>query len=150
MASDFTLDWQGTKVFTLATKVNVEAMDKAGLVVERDVKKNFTPQGTGRSRRKTKSGKRHFASLPGQPPAVDDGVLRASITHTTTFTALGVEGKVGPDIDHIRAETPAGTDVEYGLYLELGTAKMGARPHLRPSLKRTHKKITKIFQKANS
>lgn len=161
MATDFDIEWRGKEVFTLATKVNITAMKKAGFVVARDVKKNFT-QVTGDinalfqqqrvSARRTKTGKRHFRSKPGEPPAVDTGVLRASITSETTMSTSGlsVEGKVGPDIDHIRAETPAGTDVEYGLYLELGTANMGARPFLRPALKRTRKKIEKIFKKANS
>ena len=143
-------NWRGKQVFTLATEHNLIAMKKAALVVERDVKTHFTTDGTGRSSRRTKTGKRHFASLPGQPPAVDTGVLRASIMGQAKIEGIGITGKVGPDIDHIRAEAPAGTDVEYGYYLELGTKKMKARPYLRPSLRRTAKKVKQIFDKANS
>jgi len=162
--SEYGIDnWHGKEVFTLATEKNVVAMKKAGAVLERDVKTHFTStkgkhadlMAEGRTaigRQRNKRGsytKFHHRSLPGEPPAVDTGVLRASIIHQTT-AGLVVEGKVGPDIEHIRAETPAGTDVEYGFYLELGTANMAARPYLRPALIRTRKIIKKIFVKANS
>jgi HK97 gp10 family phage protein len=112
-------------------------------MVEADVKKSFTLQGSGR-----KYGV-HTASSPGEPPAVDTGVLRASIMSDVQVSGNEVIGKVGPDIEHIEAEAEAGTDVEYGLYLELGTVNMQPRPFLRPALRRNEKKIEKIFKEAN-
>lgn len=164
MAKEFGItEWRGDAVFTLATEANVAAMKKAGLVVERDVKTHFTTVG-GRSglakegrvmvgKQQDKRGsytKFHYRSKPGEAPAVETGVLRASMMTDVSIVGLGVTGKVGPDIDHIRKHTDPGTDVEYALYLELGTRKMASRPFLRPALARTKRKIKAIFVKANS
>ena len=149
MAKDYGIKWHGKKVFTLATKANVDAMVKAAGIIERDIKKSFTKQGTGRSYKRTKSGKRHYASLPGQPPAIDLGNLRASIMGEIEVKGVGVTGKVGPDVEMLAAKTDAGTDIEYGLYLEVGTKHMAARPYLRPALRRTKKEVKRVFVKAN-
>lgn len=137
------LKWYGNRVFTLATEANVRAMHKAALLVESDVKKNFTLQGQGR-----RYGK-HIASRPGEPPAIDTGILRASIMSEVKQHGLSIDGRVGPDVEHIAAKAPIGTNVEYGLYLELGTSKMEPRPFLRSALIRTSKKVVKIFREAN-
>jgi HK97 gp10 family phage protein len=137
------INWYGNRVFTLATDANVEAMKKAALLVESDVKKNFTLQGQGRQYG------RHIASRPGEPPAIDTGTLRASIMNEVEKSGMNVTGKVGPDIEKIAAKAPVGTNVEYGFYLELGTSKMEPRPFLRPALRRTRKQVVKIFKEAN-
>lgn len=62
-----------------------------------------------------KSGRmygKHQASAPGESPAVDSGNLTGSITQIFPST---LEAKIG-------------TPVEYALYLESGTSRMGARP----------------------
>lgn len=149
--------WNGKHVFEVANKVTVEAMKKAGILLSSDVKTHFTSttgdenallQQRRKSVRRTKSGKRHIGSLPGEPPAVDTGNLRASIQHFLEVTPLDVVGKVGPDVEFLAAKTKSGTDVEYGYYLEIGTARMAPRPYLRPALSRTKGKVNKIFQKA--
>lgn len=71
-------------------------------------------------------GRPHISSLPGEPPHVDTGRLRSSITHEVEETLFGIIGRVG-------------TNVEYGRYLELGTSKMLPRPWLRPALRKTLK-----------
>lgn len=146
------IKWYGQKVFTLATAANVKAMHTAALLVERDVKMNFTLMGAGRQYGK------HTASRPGEPPAIDTGTLRASIMSEVELSGLSVNGRVGPDIEHIAAKAPVGTDVNYGYYLELGTHKgkggtkkvlMAPRPFLVPALRRTRRKVVKIFKAAN-
>jgi len=137
------IKWFGNRVFTLATEANVTAMHKAALLVESDVKQNFTLQGQGRQYGK------HTASRPGEPPAIDTGVLRASMMSEVVKSGTNVTGKVGPDVEHIAAKAPVGTNVEYGFYLEMGTSKMQPRPFLRPALHRTRKKVVKIFKEAN-
>lgn len=52
---------------------------------------------------------------------VDTGRLRASITHAVERDAVGLVGVVG-------------TDVDYGVYVEIGTSRAGAQPYLRPAL----------------
>ena len=142
-------NWQGKKVFTLATEANIRAMKLAAMIVERKTKQLLSIPGTGRTSKRTKSGKGHIASRPGKPPAIDTGTLRASIMSDVSIGNVGVTGKVGPDIDKIAAKAPVGTDVNYGLYLELGTSKMAPRPYLRPALRQSGKKIKEIFRRAN-
>lgn len=62
----------------------------------------------------------HFASAPGEPPASDTGRLLSSIHHK-----ILVENTVFARI---------GSDVQYAIYLELGTRHMAPRPFLRPAL----------------
>lgn len=54
-------------------------------------------------------------------PMVDTGRLRSSITYA-----------VGNDSEGIYADV--GTNVDYGLYLELGTSRMPPYPYLAPAL----------------
>lgn len=143
MAKDFDMKWYGKKVFTLATEANITAMKKAAFVVENYVKRHFTKVGSGR-----RYGK-HRASTAGQPPAIDTGILRASIMSDIGVKGLNVIGKVGCDVEHIAAKAPAGTDVNYGLYLEVGTKNIAKRSFLRPALKMTRRKVKDIFKKAN-
>lgn len=135
-------EWNGSKVLTLATKANVGAMHKAALVVESDVKTHFAKAGTGH-----RYGK-HVASRPGRPPAIDTGILRASMMSDVQKQGLGIIGRVGPDIEYIAAKSP-GPGVEYGFYLEVGTKNMQPRPFLRPALVRCRKKVIRIFKNAN-
>ncbi len=148
--SDVQIRWFGREVFTVVTEANVAAMKKAGFMLERYIKKHFTVPGTGRQYKRTKSGKVHRASKPFQPPSVDDGILKSSIANTVKKEGSGVVGEVGTDIDYIRAHSDAGTDVNYGLYLELGTINMAPRPFLRPALKKNEAIIEAIFKAANS
>ena len=143
MADAYITEWHAKRVFTLATKANVSAMKKAAFVVEADVKKHFTLLGSGRTYGK------HIASKPGEPPAVDTGILRASVMSEVKIKGSEITGKVGPDIEHIKEKTEAGTDVEYGLYLEVGTKNMQPRPFLRPALRRMKNKISRVFKEAN-
>ena len=139
-------EWNDDAVLTIATEANIEAMDKAALLVETSVKKSFPKQGSGRTIRglwrpgasvkKTKAGKRHMASEPGTPPAIDTGLLRSSIYRVVDVNVLSVEGHVC-------------SPQKYGLWLELGTSKMLPRPFLRPGVHNNVKKINQIFRDAN-
>ncbi len=142
-------EWNGEKVFTSATEVNLATMKKAAFMVEADVKKSFTLQGTYERYPRGKN-RAHWSSAPGEPPAVDTGVLRASQMSEVVVEGSNIIGRVGPDIEYIASKiTGGGTDVEYGLYQELGTNMMQPRPFLRPALRRNENKIEKMFQDAN-
>ena len=141
--------WFGREFLATVTRVNEDAMDEAGFLLERKIKESF---GTGSSRidvtvRKTKSGDRHRPSAPGSVPNVDLGHLRSSIIHQTKKESSGIVGKVGSAISIIRSKT--GSDIDYGLFLELGTRFMTARPWLRPALAAAGGDILKIFKRAN-
>lgn len=143
----FSLEWHGDDFFKTAQKVNKQAMTKAANLVSAYAKTHMTLQG---SHKPSKRGDNvHWSAAPGDPPAIDTGVLRASLVAEVQEVPFGVIGRVGPDIGKIKSEAEPGTDVEYGLYLELGTRKMAPRPYLRPALKANLGKIKRIFQKAN-
>lgn len=149
----FTLAWHGREFFVEATREVKKAMTVAALVVESAAKKSM---GKGASKfntggdTKSKRGKKSFhrPSAPGFPPAVDTGILRASISHKVTEKGGNVQGFVGSDTAKIKAKAEAGTDVEYGFYLEVGTRNMEARPWLRPALRKSEKRIKQILKDA--
>lgn len=113
----------------------VRDLDVAGLKIVNDLRLELSKPGTGaiyttwfftdRTGQVIPYGKRpaHQASAPGEPPAVDTGVLRASYTHDSERT---------PDGALLTIASGAG----YAAYLEFGTSKMEARPHLRPVIAR--------------
>lgn len=88
---------------------------RTALLIEAEAKRLLSIPGSGRVY--TRRGRTHQASAPGQPPAPDMGILRASV-HTDLSRIADLFAKVG-------------TDKAYGLYLELGTRYMAARPWLK-------------------
>lgn len=71
--------------------------------------------------------------------AVDTGRLRGSITYATAAQhSSGQSPAEGSDYTtHGKPDDDdvvIGTNVEYAPYIEFGTAKMGARPYLRPAI----------------
>lgn len=58
-------------------------------------------------------------SLPGEPPHVDTGELIKSYHYVT---------------DTANLSAAVGSDVEHSIYMELGTDKVAARPHVLPTL----------------
>lgn len=91
--------------------------------VRNSVLQGMTGDKSGR-RYKVPGTKKKFytASRPGEYPAVRTGRLRTSIRVVAqeNFSAAGGTSYAGL----------VGTNLLYGVYLELGTAKMGARPWL--------------------
>lgn len=73
----------------------------------------------------------HYPSLPNNPPAVDTGTLRRSITFDVETDESKVTGRIGSTI----------LDPPYGAYLEFGTSRMIQRPWLRPALERNREVI---------
>jgi len=74
-------------------------------------------------------GRTHRASAPGEAPANDFGFLAQSIK-------IEVTQKLTIDL---RALAP------YAIHLEYGTAKMGARPFLRPAAEKAGKRSKEVF-----
>lgn len=130
MAKDVELRLDLGKAVKVSLPSVKAGMERATLWVEGTVKRSFKP-GTGRIY--IRGGKVHRASAPGEPPAVDTGRLRSSITHEVKIQGNEVSGLVG-------------TNVEYAKYLELGTNKMAARPFLRPAVFNNKGEIIRQFQ----
>lgn len=78
----------------------------------------------------------HHPSIAGNPPAVDTGTLRRSITYKVDEKEM--VGYVGSTI----------LNPPYGAYLEYGTSRMKPRPWLRPALEKSLPKIKELFLNA--
>lgn len=91
----------------------------AALVLEKTWKLVLSKPGSGREYARGK--KTHVASAPGEPPAVDTGRLRNSISHGT----VGGVMRVGTGVIYARA-------LEYGHKYKNRT--LLPRPHARPAL----------------
>ena len=151
-----TLIWNADEFMMLATAETVKAVTKASIYTQGVAKEMIGGAGKGKLYRRSKQkGKRgsftasdfHRASVPGDPPAADSGILSTTVSYMIKHKGVLVTGYVGSDIDKIRSKSPT-TDPEYGIYLEMGTNRMAARPWLRPSLIKATPEIKKIFRRA--
>ena len=73
------------------------------------------------------------AAAPGQPPHRQGGRLVASVTARTTAGGLAAT---------------VGTDLDYGMHLELGTRRMAARPWLHPTFLALQSRLRERFARA--
>ena len=78
--------------------------------------------------------KAHRPSLPDNPPAVDTGTLRRSITYNVN----GLKGEVGSTLKN----------PPYGAYLEYGTSRMKPRTWLKPATDKNRGEIQKLLVNA--
>lgn len=105
-------------------RVVTKALYTAGSLIETDMAHSITEGSV--------SGKNHFASLPGQPPNADTGVLDRSI-ETVVVDRLQVEVSV---------------NAPYAAALEYGTSKMAPRPYAAPAIARNRKKVAEHVARA--
>lgn len=73
-------------------------------------------------------------SAPGRPPHRRTGRLRSSIRSVVFVTPKSVTLQTGSDLD-------------YSLFTELGTARMAPRPYLRPAVRRTVPRLNAQLRK---
>lgn len=114
-----------------------------GLSLERAIKKKLSQLGTGRIYKREGKFGFHQASAPGEPPAIDTGRLKASISTNWVDSGMteGVtDGAANPG-DGVKQPTLSGkeifkvvvgTNVDYGPRLEFGDKKIEKRPFMRP------------------
>ena len=116
-----------------------------GLSLERAIKQKLSQAGTGKIyvNKGRKSSTIHIASAPGDPPAIDTGRLRASISTNWSDSGMA-EGAIGSQAesgDGIKQpsisgnevfKVVVGTNVEYSVPLEFGNKKILPRPFMRP------------------
>lgn len=144
---------------TLADELR-RRMARAGIAVERNIKRSMPSGGFGKT---------HTPSPPGSPPAVDTGRLKSSITYAVTdgqfSSPSGANavpedgiGKVsGSDNDIF---VVVGTNTKYAPPLEFGYSRsmvkkngeeivitMSPRPFLRPGLENSVADIKSVFSK---
>lgn len=124
-----------TELFVTTTIRAQKALGEIVAAAERKIKEAMAEPKSGRRYRIGSARRRrfHIASAPGEPPAVRSNVLRTRIRSATRRTIFGVEGLVG-------------TNVVYAPFLELGTARMAARPIWRRVLRESTDDIRRAFQ----
>lgn len=136
--------WQGPAVLKHVHDLLANRLDAAAIHLQNQIKAEISLPGTGgaamahdrlewrtlangrRIQVKLRYRKRQtiyglVRSKPGEPPRKQTGHLRRSYTHVT---------------DRKELVAYVGTAVRYGLFLELGTSRMAARPHVRATLYR--------------
>jgi hypothetical protein len=112
------------------------------------------------------SGKSHVASLPGEPPKNDTGLLADSIETTS----------VGPLLVEVSSNAPYAASLEYGsareagktsrsfagkttaygpnkvkqgpVLIEFGSSKVAARPYMAPAAAKKRKEVVDLIQRA--
>jgi len=129
--------WYGSNVLRKVEATMSQKVERACIFLQGEVEKKLTGARSGKQYKR--GGKTHTASAPGEPPTVDYGRLRGSITYATDMgqnsavrsPALDEDGinKVGK-LKH-RQRGIVGTNVKYGLMLETGTVNMQPRPWLK-------------------
>ena len=114
------LEWHGDEVTKRVESACLDRVTKACLLVEAEAKSEM-------------DRKYPPASQPGEIPAVRTGTLKRSITHDP------------PEIIRSLITGRVGTNLDYGLPLEIGTDKMAPRPWLRVALDKVKNAILALF-----
>jgi len=136
MASKSKVIWYGPQV---KRRLNVQMernLDRAGVMLETDIKRSFGNSGVvGERGGATKADRRKNRSAAFGPPNVDTGLLKRAVgfirpgrLRRWIGTGLGSKEKTG-----------------YAKFLEFGTRYMAPRPFLRPALYRNRVRIEKLL-----
>lgn len=130
--------WHGKEVERKLNARAEQALEKVAILTTNTAKlsmteaKSGTPVPAGQGSRGGRPWQKRQRSAPGEPPAVQTGQLRASVTYV----------KPAPLIRHV------GTNVKHGLYMEIGTSTIRPRPWLRPAFNRNKDKLAKFMKDA--
>lgn len=131
--------WYGPKVMKQVEAQVSANLDRAAIYLVNDVVRSFgnppkEPDSKGGFKKNSsKSWKRGHPSSPGDPPNVQTGTLRRSITWASPSALVRYVG------------SSLKGDPSYALCLEYGTGKMLARPYLRPALARCKATLFRII-----
>lgn len=114
-------------------------MGECCAILEKDIVESMRDTATQSTGYHTHNKKKlHYPSVPGNPPAVDGGDLKRSITFSVTEEDTRIIGRVGS----------TQRDPPYGFYLEFGTSRMAERPWLRPAMARNKEVIIETLREA--
>ena len=141
------LVWRAQAVMAQVESRVQQNMDRAAIYLANDVVQSFgspsaMPEGgvkVGRDQHKqtAKNYRQGQHSEPGDPPFVQTGMLRRSITFDAPSKLTRLVGST--------LQPQGGGKGSYALCLEYGTSKMQARPYLRPALARCRAALFRII-----
>lgn len=122
------IEWNGDAFAADLAKQLGDNLEKAAIFYKGKVKEAINrsqdKEGTGLNTRGLDP------SQPGEPPKKLTGFLQRSIAHAMSSD---------------RQQAFVGSNLDYSLYLEIGTVKMAARPFLRRTLAENKDTIAKII-----
>lgn len=93
------LDMNAIRKAVDATARDVLAV--GSMILESDLKLQLSTEGQGKQYHRTKSGKKHTASAPGDSPAPDSGTLRNSIAFDLAIGTFSKKSKIGAALQQI-------------------------------------------------
>jgi len=124
------------------TEAAGKAAERTVLLYQKELKKELSQKGSGRTYRGGRKGKgtRRTRSAPGQPPAVDTGELRRSVMTSPTYSqaASGGTKVVRWRVLGIKP---------YGFMLDQGTARIKPRPWIKSPKERVVKQVPNMFNR---
>ncbi len=129
--SKVTIKLNSRNILPKLEKEATKRMWDAVSYVQAEVLQTLSGDRSGRVYNIPGTNKTYVASAPGEPPAVRTGGLRFSIENHGARVIQedkSIKGQVG-------------TDLLYGLWLEMGTSKMLPRPWLEPTFRRCTERI---------
>jgi len=113
------LIWNGDQFEKELRRLVAEHLEAAAAILQAEIVRSL--------RVSARIGKNLWqASRPGEPPRARTGLLMKSIFYS---------------VDQGSMTAIVGTSLKYGLYLELGTSRMAARPFIRPAIDRVRQKL---------
>ena len=117
----------------IRVKVENSLVDAALLVHESAVKSILAKGSGSRTVTRYNPKRQQLVSEPGNPPNSDMGTLVQSIQF---------------EVDKDNLEAYVGTNLKYGLYLEIGTTSTKARPWLLPAFQKNRDQIIDLIREA--
>lgn len=130
MGTKIKLVWNGPKVFSEIEDTMLNRLDLALQTLKNEARKlisrNQPVVGTGTRKRGTDPSK------PNTPPKRVRGFLHSSIFH---------------EIDRKKIKGRVGTPLKYGLFQEVGTRNIAARPWMSVAMKNKRPRIKSILTK---
>ncbi len=122
------VEWHGDEVEGIVAAMVATRLDAAAIMVDEEAQDSMQRPKSGRT-----TGAFTTRSAPGEPPAAQAG-------------SRGLQGTVAWRATR-QLEREIGTSEDYGLYLEVGTRNMAARPWLEVALLAMADKIKRLFTK---
>lgn len=121
-------------------------LDRIGVFLQGEIRQSFgsapplpdggAVNGLGQKVSAKKWREKHH-SAPGEPPYVQTGMLRRSISFQREGTKRLLVGST--------LKPQGGSTHSYAFWLEIGCPRMAARPYLRPAVKKNKRMILKMI-----
>ena len=132
--SKVTIKLNSHNILPKLESVATQRMFAAAQEVRNETIKTLSGNRTGRTYKVPGTQVTYTASAPGEPPAVQTGQLRNSVTAIVENEGKSVKGFVG-------------TELMKGLHLEKGTSKMAPRPWLERSFDSSLDRVKEILSR---